>query len=72
MNRNLGLWGMQAGHLRKWLREATREDDPYETHCVANMVKVRSTKNKYSPTWRQEDKESNPEWRQKSTGQDTA
>ena len=30
------------------------------------------TKNKYSPTWRHEDKESNPEWRQKETGQDTA
>ena len=30
------------------------------------------TKNKLSPTWIQEDKESNPEWRQKETGQDTA
>ena len=29
------------------------------------------TKNKLIPTWRQEEKESNSEWIQKETGQDT-
>ena len=35
-------------------------------------LRLGQTMNKYSPKWRQEDKESNPEWIQKETGQDTA
>ena len=42
-------------------------------HTVLKIrLNLGQTKNKSSPTRRQEDKESNPEWRQKDTGQDTA
>ena len=33
-------------------------------------LRLGKTKNKLSPTWRQEEKESNPSWIQKDTGQD--
>ena len=33
-------------------------------------LRLGKTKNKSSPTWRHEEKESNPSWIQKDTGQD--